>query len=292
PGEHRALLRLAEQHGVTAFMVLQSAVAVLLHRTGAGDDIPIGTPAANRDDTAVHETIGMFLNMLALRTDLSGAPSTAELLARVRAADVAAFANADAPFDRVVQECDPRRSLARHPLFQVMLTYHRDPDRPALLGTDSAVHPVDMRVAKLDLEFTFAERPGTGGLAGTLRYATARFDRDTAERTVERLRVVLGAMAADPARSVSGIDVRTEEEQRMPARANATDRPRSGRPLPELLARVAAEYPERIAVEAGGVSLAYAELVERADALAVRLRAAGAGPEEVVAVALPRSVDL
>ncbi|WP_157036479.1 non-ribosomal peptide synthetase, partial [Streptomonospora alba] len=290
--EHRALLRLAEQHGVTAFMVLQSAVAVLLHRTGAGDDVCIGTPAANRDDTALHDAVGMFLNMLTLRTDLSGGPDTAELLTRVRAADVAAFANADAPFDRVVQECDPRRSLARHPLFQVMLTYQRDPDRPALLGTDSAVHPVDMRAAKLDLEFGFAERPGTDGLAGTLRYATARFDRDTAERMVARLRRVLESMAAEPARSVSSIDVRTEDERRMLARANATAGPVGGPLLPERLARAAAEHPERVAVEAGGAVLTYADLDARAARLAAALRAAGAGCESVVAVALPRSVEL
>ncbi|QBI54649.1 non-ribosomal peptide synthetase [Streptomonospora litoralis] len=290
--EHSAVLALAEEHGVTVFMALQSAVAVLLHRMGAGDDICIGTPAANRDDTAVHDTIGMFLNMLALRTDLSGAPSTAELLARVRAADVAAFANADAPFDRVVQESDPARSTARHPLFQVMLTYQRDPDRSALLGTDSTVHPVDMRAAKLDLEFTFAERPGTAGLAGTLRYATARFDRATAERLVERLHLVLEALTADTARPVSGIDVRTGDERRMPARANATERAVDGPPLPERIARAAADHPERTAVVAGGESLTYAGLLERADALAARLGAAGAGPESVVAVALPRSVEL
>ncbi|MDA0567191.1 amino acid adenylation domain-containing protein, partial [Streptomonospora sp. S1-112] len=291
-----ALRALAAEHGATVFMALQAAVAVLLHRMGAGDDIPVGTPVANRDDAAVHETVGMFLNMLALRTDLSGDPSTAELLARVRDVDVAAFAHADAPFDHVVRAVDPERSPGRHPLFQVMLTYQRDPDRPALLGTEAAVHPVDMRVAKLDLEFAFAERPGTEGLAGTLRYATALFDPGTARDLVERLRLVLAAMTADPARPVGAIDVRTPEECERWARVNATGVAVAGPLLPERFAAVARRCPGGVAVVAGGVSVTYGELLGRVEGLAARLRARlreqGAGGEPVVAVALPRSADL
>ncbi|NYI93924.1 amino acid adenylation domain-containing protein/non-ribosomal peptide synthase protein (TIGR01720 family) [Streptomonospora nanhaiensis] len=291
-GTVEALRALAAEHGATPFMALQAAVAVLLHRMGAGDDITVGTPVANRDDAAVHDTIGMFLNMLALRTDLSGDPSTAALLARVRDADVAAFAHADAPFDHVVRALDPERSPARHPLFQVMLTYQRDPDRPALLGTDAAVHPVDMRVAKLDLEFAFAERPGTEGLAGTLRYATALFDPDTARELVERLRLVLAAMTTDPGRPVGEIDVRTPAERERWAAVNTTAAPVAGPLLPKRFAAVARRCPGAVAVVAGGVSVTYGELLARVEGLAARLRACGVGPETVVAVALPRSVEL
>src|SRR5690606_27409829 len=131
PDLAEAVRRLAAEHGVTVFMVLQAAVAVLLHRLGAGDDIPLGSPVADRADEAVHDAVGFFLNTLGLRVDLAGDPDFAALLDRVRAVDLAAFAPADAPFDAVVDRLRPARSVSRHPLFQTMVSYQR---RPA--GTD------------------------------------------------------------------------------------------------------------------------------------------------------------
>ncbi|WP_281203447.1 non-ribosomal peptide synthetase [Nocardiopsis trehalosi] len=286
-----ALRRAADAHGATVFMVLRTAVAVLLHRMGGGDDIAVGTPVTNRDDARLHDAVGMFLNMLALRTDLSGDPTGRELLARVRAADVAAFAHADVPFDRVVQETQPDRSLGRHPLFQVMLTYQRDPDRAGLLGTDSAIHPVDVATAKTDLEFTFTERPGTDGLAGALRYATARFDRSTAEGLAARLHQVLVSLLVAPDLPIGDIEVLTDAERRALVGAR-TPTPVPGPALPDRIAATAAARPDAVAVRAGGTATTYAELDARADRIAHALRARGAGPETVVAVALPRTADL
>uniref|UniRef100_UPI000369955F non-ribosomal peptide synthetase n=1 Tax=Nocardiopsis potens TaxID=1246458 RepID=UPI000369955F len=288
-----ALRRAAAAHGTTVFMVLQAAVAVLLHRMGAGDDIPVGTPVTNRDDTAVHDAVGMFLNMLTLRTDLSGAPTGRELLARIREADIEAFAHAGVPFEAVVRETDPSRSAARHPLFQVMLTYQREPDHPGLLGTDSSVHPIDIATSKLDLEFTFAEFPGGGGLAANLRYATARFDRATAEGLAERFRQVLIALLVAPDVPVGEHEVLTDAERSALLRgAGATARPVPAPGLARRIARTAAEHPDRTAVRAGSERVGYAELARRADAVAARLAAAGAVRESVVAVALPRGADL
>ncbi|WP_344091572.1 amino acid adenylation domain-containing protein, partial [Nocardiopsis composta] len=288
-----ALRRAAAVHGTTVFMVLQAAVTVLLHRMGAGDDIPVGTPVTNRDDTAVHDAVGMFLNMLTLRTDLSGAPTGRELLARIREADIEAFAHAGVPFEAVVRETDPSRSAARHPLFQVMLTYQREPDHPGLLGTDSSVHPIDIATSKLDLEFTFAEFPGSGGLAANLRYATARFDRATAEGLVERFRQVLIALLVAPDVPVAEHEVLTDAERSALLRgAEATARPVPAPGLARRIARAAAEHPDRTAVRTGTERVGYAELAARADAIAGRLAAAGAVRESVVAVALPRGADL
>src|SRR5690606_11707434 len=201
-------------------------------------------------------------------TDLSGAPTGRELLARIREADIEAFAHAGVPFEAVVRETDPSRSAARHPLFQVMLTYQREPDHPGLLGTDSSVHPIDIATSKLDLEFTFAEFPGSGGLAANLRYATARFDRATAEGLVERFRQVLIALLVAPDVPVAEHEVLTDAERSAP------------------------EHPDRTAVRTGTERVGYAELAARADAIAGRLAAAGAVRESVVAVALPRGADL
>ncbi|HVQ94201.1 MAG TPA: amino acid adenylation domain-containing protein, partial [Mycobacteriales bacterium] len=211
--------RLARAHQVTVFMVLQAALAALLSRLGAGPDVPIGSPVAGRTDAALDDLVGFFVNTLVLRTDLSGDPSFAQLLARVRETDLAAYANQDIPFERLVEDLNPTRSLTRHPLFQVMLVLqNNDQSRIELAGLRADAEPVPTGTAKFDLMASFTEEWDADGAPAALRcwleYATDLFDRATVQRLVDRLHRLLTAAIADPDRPIAGIDLLTPTEQR------------------------------------------------------------------------------
>ncbi len=169
---HEGLRRLARETGASMFMVVHAAVAALLHRMGAGTDIPLGSPIAGRGDEALDELVGFFVNTLVLRTDVSGDPSFTELLARVRETDLAAFSHADVPFEAVVEKLNPTRSLSRNPLFQVMVGYHaRTGDALELPGVRPEYVPFRTRSAKFDLVFSFTEHTSTDGGADALNCA-------------------------------------------------------------------------------------------------------------------------
>ncbi|MDL4774583.1 non-ribosomal peptide synthetase [Actinomadura xylanilytica] len=207
---YEGLAGLARDHQVSVFMVLQAALAALLTRLGAGTDVPIGTPVAGRTDEALDDLVGVFVNTLVLRTDTSGDPAFAELLARVRETDLAAYAHQDVPFERLVDAVNPARSLARHPLFQVMLTLQNGPEAVVELpGLTVAVEPVDAGVAKFDLEFMLERRrDGAPGLTGTLEYALDLFDRGTAGRLAGwYLRVLEAAVRSAAAVTVADLDL-------------------------------------------------------------------------------------
>ncbi|WP_405987032.1 amino acid adenylation domain-containing protein [Streptomyces sp. NBC_00872] len=286
-----SLRELARGAGVSMFMLMQSAVAALLTRLGAGTAIPIGSPIAGRPDEALEDLVGFFLNTLVLRTDTSGDPGFRELLARVRDADLAAYDHQDVPFERVVEVLNPPRSLARHPLFQVMVVYlAAGATGPALPGLLSREEEVGQDTAKFDLSFDFVEHADGGGVHGVLEYSTDLYDRATAEAIAERLHRVLRAVAAEPDLSIGRIDILGEDErERILRRWNARELPAAPTTVPALFERQVRRTPDAPAVASDGVELTYAELDAGANRLARLLIERGAGPERIVALALPRT---
>ncbi|WP_344929852.1 condensation domain-containing protein, partial [Streptosporangium carneum] len=300
---HARLARLAQDNHATVFMVMQAAVATLLSRLGAGSDVPLGTPIAGRTDDAVEDLVGFFVNTLVLRTDLSGDPSFRELLARVRESDLAAYAHQDLPFERLVEVVNPERSLSRHPLFQVMLSFNNivQEDVPEesvrIPGLTVTVEAASLAAAKFDLVFRFAERfdadSGASGMDGFLGFATDLFDRDTATTLASRLVRVLEAVTDDPDAGIGTFEVLdATERQQVVSEWNDTAREVPRASLPLLFQAQAATSPSRAALLAGETELSYAELNTRANRLAHRLIGMGVGPERLVAVVLPRSVEL
>ncbi len=296
-GTHRALLELARARGVTAFMILHTALAALLTRLGAGTDIPIGGSVMGRTDEALDEVVGFFVNSLVLRVDTSGEPSFAELLERTRRADIAAFANQELPFEKLVDALNPRRALNRHPLFQVKLVLQNlarpEPEFP---GLTAVVERLDPDLAKFDLLFSVAERYDEAGepagIDAAAGYSADLFDRATVETINTRLARLLAAALADPDRPIGELELLTEDERHeLLVRRNDTAAETPARTYPRLFAERAARTPDAPAIVAGGETLTYAELDTRANRLANLLLDRGIGAGALVALALPRGID-
>ncbi|MBB5935020.1 amino acid adenylation domain-containing protein [Streptomyces zagrosensis] len=291
---HAALTQLAGQRQASLFMVVQAALAALLHRLGAGTDIPIGTPVAGRADTALDDLVGFFVNSLVLRTDVSGDPAFGELLERVRQSDLAAYAHQDVPFERLVEVLNPARVAGRNPLFQVELGVQENADEElAFPGLTAAVTPVGAAAVPFDLSFelsatTHAASPA--GMTGRLDYSTELFDPPTARALVERLLRVLRHIAAHPSIPIGEIDVlAAAERDELLREFNRSERPTD---LIDVVARIqqfAADTPQAIALVDDQGETDYATLAGRASALTRRLTSAGAGPNAVVAVFAKRS---
>ncbi|HTD27755.1 MAG TPA: amino acid adenylation domain-containing protein, partial [Xanthomonadaceae bacterium] len=295
---HRSLLDLAHRQHASLFMVLHAAVAVLLSRLGAGTDIPLGSAIANRTDDALDNLIGFFVNTLVLRTDTSGNPSFLDLLARVRTTDLAAYSHQDLPFEHLVELLNPVRSNAHHPLFQVMIVLQNFAEAALELpGLTAESTPLGFDVAKFDLAFTFHQQRAMDGTPGNLvtmvGFNSDLFDSSTALSFAECLSRLLNTVALAPEQTIDQIDLLGDTERtRILSNANASAQPVAEATLPELFERQVAKTPDSIAAVFEDTSLTYAELNVRTNRLAHLLIADGIGPEQIVAIALPRSLDM
>ncbi|WP_159066409.1 non-ribosomal peptide synthetase, partial [Streptomyces hygroscopicus] len=311
---HTRLEELARQSGASLFMVANAALAALLTRMGAGQDIPIGAAIAGRTDQALDDLVGFFVNTLVLRTDTSGDPTFRQLLHHVRERSLDAYAHQDVPFEHLVEVLNPERSLAHQPLFQVALVWQNMPSAdieipgllavPEFINTDTAKFDISVHVmARRDAE----DRPAH--LEGGVEFSTDVFDRSTVVSLVDRLERFLKAVTSDPDSPISAVDLLepSERERLLVEWNNTTTNPgwdaesdsepdsdaRTGTVwVTDLFARQVERVPEATAVMFGDRTLTYAELDAASNRLARLLIAEGAGPERIVALALPRSIDL
>ncbi|MBV9772680.1 MAG: amino acid adenylation domain-containing protein, partial [Gemmatimonadetes bacterium] len=287
------LRRLSAEAGTTLFMTLLAGWQALLARYAGQDNVLVGTPVAGRTRSETEGLIGFFVNMLVVRTDLSGDPSARELLARVRDGVLEAHAHQEIPFERLVEELAPERSLRHTPFFQVAF---------ALEGTGGEGVRMDgvaveslaggPAAAKFDLALDAADDGDRLGLA--LVFRTELFDGATAERMLEHLAVLLRGMAEDPDRRLSELALLSEAERRaLREEWDATRHPRpAGGLVHERMAERARLRPDAPAVVGDAATLTRAELDRRADRLARALLRRGVGPESRVAVCLERTPEL
>ncbi|HEY0734232.1 MAG TPA: amino acid adenylation domain-containing protein, partial [Herpetosiphonaceae bacterium] len=269
------------------------AFKVLLYRDSHQADLAVGTPIAGRVRPELEALIGFFVNTLVLRTDLTGAPSFAELVARVRATCLDAYAHQDLPFEVVVDALQPERDLSRQPLFQVMFVLQNTPRVTIDLG-ELAIESfaLDLQTAKFDLALTLQET--AHGLVGGFEYRTDLFESATIEQMAAHFQTVLAAVVDDPSQRIDRLPLLTESErQRIVIDWNATAAPPPRAPVVHhTIAAQAARTPHAIAVVAADGQLTYAELDCRANQLAHRLQACGIGPDVIVGVCLNASWEL
>jgi amino acid adenylation domain-containing protein/non-ribosomal peptide synthase protein (TIGR01720 family) len=285
--------KLATRQDTTVSMVMQSALAVLLHHLGCGDDVPLGAPIAGRTDEELRDLVGFFVNTWVLRVDLSGNPTYLQLLRRVRERALAAYDNQDMPFERLVELLNPDRSTAYHPFFQVMLAWQEAPPRPRFPGLEVEHETLATGTAKFDLFFNVIPN-GSGGAGCRLEYAAELFDQGTVEVLADRFVRVLGQLVGDPDRSIGVIDVLDDAERGLLLAQNTdnTAAALSELTIPELFENQAARTPDAPAIVCDGRTLTYRELDDRANGVAAQLVRRGAGPEDLVVLALPRTEEL
>ncbi|MET3381553.1 non-ribosomal peptide synthetase [Variovorax paradoxus] len=292
-GLSQGLRALGQRHGTTLYMTMLAAWAVVLGRLGGQDQVVIGSSHAGRSRIEVEPLIGFFVNTQALKIDLSGSPSVQALLTRARQTAVQAQSLQDVPFERLVEALNPPRSLAHHPVFQVMLSWHNTPKAEldlAGLQAQSLGGGPDSAQFELSLEL----RESEDGIGGQLNYATALFDEATVCRQWRCLEAVLRAMVADDSQQVDRIDLLDEQEREAIVEGFNESHVAAARPVlvHALIEEQAARQPDAQAIEYAGEALSYAELNARANRLAHHLRALGVKPDDRVAICAERSLEL
>ncbi|HLK61110.1 MAG TPA: amino acid adenylation domain-containing protein, partial [Chthonomonadaceae bacterium] len=288
----QSIKQLAQQEGVTLFMTLLTAFNVLLSRYSGQDDIVVGTPIANRTQSDLEGLIGFFLNTLAMRTDLSGDPSFQELLGRVRETALGAYAHQDLPFEKLVDELQPERSLSHSPLFQVMFIFQNAPAGTLNLdGLQWEALRTESVTAKYDLLLICSEVGGK--LRASLEYNTDLFEGERIERLLDHFHALLEGIVADPEQQTSRLPLLSEaESHQLLVEFNATQAPIPPICLHHLIEQQVQRTPQGIAVVFEQQSLTYAELNARANQLAHFLRAQGVTPETCVGVCAERSIEM
>ncbi len=284
---------LSRSEGVTLFMTLLAAFQALLARHSGQTDILVGTPVSGRTRGETESLIGFFVNTLVMRTDLGGSPTVGELLGRVREVSLEAYSNQEVPFEKLVEELQPERSLSWEPLFQVMLILQNAPRvEGEVRGIGVRKEEVRRQNAKFDLTLVMTEAGGE--IVGGLEYATDLYEGSRMKRMIEQLRRVMEWMCEGRERVVKEARLLSEAEmQQVMVEWNETRRRYElEKSVEEKIEEEAARRPERVAVVCGEEEVSYGELSRRVGEVARYLRRRGVGPEEKVGVCVERGVEM
>jgi amino acid adenylation domain-containing protein len=293
PALIQALQGVAQKEGVTFFMLLEAVFHTLLHRYSGQDDISVGTTVAGRIRAETEALIGPFINTLVFRLNLAGDPTFRELLARARDMALGAYAHQDVPFEKLVDELAPERSLSHAPLFQVVF------DKGGYVGgmpkklaeLELAPLSTQLHTTKFDLALVMADHED--GMLGVCQYSTDLFEERTVLRMLGHLKTLLEGVAAHPEQRLSQLPLLGEQERKqLLVEWNATEAPGQVACLHELFEEQARRTPDAVAVSFEGTQLSYQQLDRYANQLAHYLRERGVGPDVMVGLCLDRGVEL
>ncbi|MBG1264987.1 non-ribosomal peptide synthetase [Nostoc sp. WHI] len=300
-----SLRLLSRREGVTLFMTMLGAILVILHRYTGQDDLSVGAAVANRRMQEVEKLIGMIVNNLVLRTDLSGNPTFRELLGRVRQVTLEAYSNEDLPFDKVVEVLKPIRNLSHNPLFQVMFSFHDSPMPDlSLPGLDISLHePISNKSAKFDLDLLVIPRSeqrvqngsktGAKGITLVLEYNSDLFDAATIQRMLEQYQTLLEGIVTNPEQRVFELPLLTQTQQQLLVEWNQTHKEYPAKEcIHKLFAAQVKLTPDAVAIQQEGQQLTYRELSDRANQIAHYLQSLGVKPETLVGICVDRSLEM
>jgi amino acid adenylation domain-containing protein len=284
---------LGQRESVTLFMLLLAAFQVLLYRYTEQSDIAVGSSIANRNHVETENLIGLLINTLVLRTDLSGEPTFLELLSRVREVTLGAYAHQDLPLEQLLEELRGEWATSRAPLFQVAFQLQNF-SLPSMKLAGLTLSPLEVlsETAKFDLSMSMMET--ADGLTGTLEYSTDLFDAETIRRMLDHFRTLLENIVAGPEQRISEFSLIGEDERRqllVQSNYSETDHSR-GECLHELFAQQALRTPDAVALVFEEQQVSYRELNGRANQLAHYLRGLGVGPETLVGICVERSIEM
>ncbi|WP_427156903.1 amino acid adenylation domain-containing protein [Aliinostoc sp. HNIBRCY26] len=286
-----ALKSFSQEQGCTLFMTLLAAFKTLLYRYTGNEDIVVGSPIANRNRAEIEGLIGFFVNTLVLRSQFAGNLTFEELLGRVREVALGAYSHQDLPFDLLVEELQPQRSLSYAPLFQVMFVLQNAPmSEIELSGLNLSLLENDNGTAKFDLTLFMEET--AAGIVGTFEYSTDLFEADTIQRMAQHLQILLAGIVSDPQQQIWELPLLSEAEKTLLAKWNDTQVAYPHECIHELFAAQVERTPDAVAVVCGAEKLTYKELNQRANQLAHYLQKLGVGKEVLVGICVERSLDM
>jgi amino acid adenylation domain-containing protein len=289
----KEVARLSRREGATLFMTLLAAYYVLLYRYTGQEDVLVGTPIANRNRREIEDLIGFFINNLVLRVKLTAGSTFLEVLRTVREICLEAYSHQDVPFEKLVEELQPERSLSHSPLFQIVFHLQNVlTDELKLHGLSIGMVDTPITRAKSDLVLTMAEAPD--GLRGLLTYNTDLFEAETATRIVAHFQTLLESAVFNPRSQIASLPMLTSPEQRhvLFTWNNLRWDYGKNRLVHEAFEEQAKRRPQAIALKFESTTVTYKELNHRANQLAHRLRILGVGPEIIVGICLPRGIEM